>query len=651
MAPTVDSTTEGVRYRKLPGTLGIVQRVLAISLPVIAVAYILRLPEHLFHQAVLVQQYVALFLAIVLLLTYLSVPLGCDRNKRGVPWYDVLLGVSGAIASLYLAVTYPKLLFVLGIPTVFRAVLGVIVLVTVLEGVRRMTGWTLVIVVAVFILYARYTHIFPGFLAGQDVQWLRLLNYIYAGADSLFGFALAIGATTVFSFILFGQFLTATGGGNFFFEVANALMGRYRGGPAKVAVVASGLFGTISGSAVANVVSTGVVTIPLMKRLGYSPVFAGAVEAAASTGGSIMPPVMGASAFLMAEFLGIPYGQVALAALIPAVMYYLGIFVQVDLRAAKTGLKGLDVSSLPSIKRALQEGWPFAIPILVLIYTLLIMYLPAEVSALYAIVALLVVLALRKETRTVFTKLLSILESAGWSVLEIILICGAVGFVIGLVSISGLAFSLPQFLLRISGDNLMLLLVITAVAAVILGMGLPVTASYVMLSVLMTPALVKMNVMPLAAHLFVIYFSVMSFVTPPVAVAAYAAASVAKAPMMPTAWQAVRLGISAYLVPFISVYHYPLLAQGNFGTVILSALWTALGVFAIAAAIEGYLWRQIGPVQRAVLVIGGLLMILPELYTTITGAILVGVVLVTERLLVSRSGPAWRPGTGSGPAR
>lgn len=618
------------QYRIFSGMLGGFERCLAVALPLLGVAFILHLPDSLLGISVLMQQYVALFLAATLLLVFMGVPASRSAPRDRWPWYDILLAVTACLACLYVVGFYPNLILGLGQTTLLKSVLGAVILVCVLEATRRVAGWTLTIVVLVFVFYAKFTNLFPSFLYGQPLSWARLLNYVYLGADAVFGSIIAIAATTVLAFVLFGQFLSGSGGSTFLISLAHGVMGRYRGGPAKVAVVASGLFGMISGSAVANVVSTGIITIPMMKRTGYPPYFAGAVEAAASTGGSIMPPVMGAAAFLMAQFLGIPYASVALAAFIPAVLYYLGIFIQVDLRAAKVGLRGLEHSMIPSIKNTLAQGWIFVVPMVVLVYALLVLYLPAELAAMYSVASLLVVATLRKESRVALAKVLEMLEGAGWALLDIGIVCAVVGFVVGLVSVTGLAFSLPQALVSLAGGNIYILLLLTAGITVIMGMGLPITASYALMAVIAVPALAQLGVQPLAAHLFVLYFAAMSFITPPVALAAYAAASVAGAPMLQTGWQAVRLAISAYLVPFVFIFHPPLLAMGSAGSVITSFIFTAIGVVALAMALEGYVFRMLGLPERVLLGAAGILMILPEMISTLVGLVVIVAIVMLE---------------------
>lgn len=618
------------QYRIFFGMLGGFERCLAVALPLLGVAFTLHLPDSLLGISVLMQQYVALFLAAALLLVFMGVPATRSAPRDRWPWYDILLAVTGCLACLYVVGFYPTLILGLGQTTLLKSVLGAVILVCVLEATRRVAGWTLTIVVLVFMFYAKFTNLFPGFLYGQPLSWARLFNYVYLGADAVFGSILAIAATTVLAFILFGQFLSGTGGSTFLINLAQGLMGRYRGGPAKVAVVASGLFGMISGSAVANVVSTGVITIPMMKRTGYPPYFAGAVEATASTGGSIMPPVMGAAAFLMAQFLDVSYASVAVAAFIPALLYYLGVFVQVDLRAAKIGLKGLERAMIPSIKNTLAQGWIFIVPMVVLIYAMLVLYLPAELAAMYSVASLLIVAVVRKESRRALAKIPEMLESAGWALLDIGIVCAVVGFVVGLVSVTGLAFSLPQALVSLAGGNIYILLLLTAGITVIMGMGLPITASYALMAVIAAPALVRMGIAPVAAHMFVLYFAAMSFITPPVALAAYAAASLAGAPMMQTGWQAVRLAIAAYLVPFVFVFHLPLLAVGSAVSIITAFATTAIGVVALAMGLEGYIFLKLTIVQRVLLGVAGLLIILPEMVSTVVGVIIVGAIVGAE---------------------
>ena len=515
----------------------VAEQVLGVLVTVLGLSAILDLPMHLAEFSIFPQQYLGLFWGLVSCLTFITCrgsQQADAKGERAVPWYDVLLAIASLLLGLYIAVWYPRIVDTIGLLGPERTALGVLAIAIVLESTRRTAGWPLVIIIAVFLLYGRFGALFPGPLATTGLTWERLVNLLFLGTDFLFGAPLRIAIFVVFAYILFGQVLFATGGGDLFLKLAHATMGRYRGGPAKAAVVASALFGSISGSAVANVASTGVITIPLMKRTGYSPTFAGAVEAVASTGGAIMPPVMGAAAFVMTEFLGISYGAVVLAALVPALAYYATLLIQVDLRAINEGLKGLPREDLPPVAPVLKEGWVYIIPIVVLVGSIFLLNAEAATAALYGCGANIVLALLKPSARQALkpSRLVVLGMELAQSMVQITVVCAAAGFVVGLVAYTGLGVSMAQTLVDLAGNSLLLLALGTAVASIILGMGMPATACYILVAVLMAPALVAAGVQPLLAHLFVFYFGNFSFLTPPVALAAYAAASISGAPFV-----------------------------------------------------------------------------------------------------------------------
>ncbi|MGB9887247.1 MAG: TRAP transporter permease [Moorellales bacterium] len=628
------------------------KRGLALAVPVVGVVAALDLPLYLTGASLFSQQYLALFWGLASALVFLTVPASKKPGRSGLRWYDLVLAALSLIAGIYVAVGYPRLLPTLGLLSGTRILLGIVATVVVLECTRRLTGWPLVIIVLVFILYARFAYLFPGPLAGRGVPWPRLISQLYLGADFLFGTPLKIAAIVVFGFVVFGQFLFTTGGGDFFVRLAEAVMGRQRGGPAKAAVIASSLFGTISGSAVANVASVGVVTIPLMKKTGYPGEFAGAVEAVSGTGGCIMPPVMGAAAFIMAEFLGVPYPVVAVAAIVPAVLYYLGDFMQIHLRAVRLGLEGLPPEEVPSLRETMARGWPYLIPVAVLVYALFGLYLRPEFAALIATAALLVVAAAKSDTRSSLkaTKIVEALEGVTKGMLEITIVCGAAGLIVGVVGYTGLGLSLSAFLTQLSGGNLLLLAVLTALVSTILGMGMPVSACYILLAALAAPAMVQLGVDPLLAHLFIFYFGTFSFLTPPVCLAVYAASSIASAPLMATAVQAMRLAVAGYLVPFIFLYKPGLALVGPTGEVLWSLFDGVIATVLLACALEGYLLRLLNPAERVALAAAGILLFVPGWETRVAGLVVCLVVVALELLGYRRRQGAEKPVRGTGAA-
>ncbi|MBM4306719.1 MAG: TRAP transporter permease [Deltaproteobacteria bacterium] len=609
------------RFRRPVGFFGYGEDVLLVSVPMVGIVSILNLPLYL-GLSFYIQQYLAVFFGLVMGLVFILVPFKKDAPKDRLPWYDLILSMLGLVVGFYLSIYYKEIVVEMGLLTPLRVILGTIAIVLILEASRRVLGWPFLTIVLLFIFYALFTFLFPGRLYGKGVSWPRLATFLYLDPQGILGIATEVAATIVFAFVFFGQALFRTGGGEFFTDSAMALMGRYRGGPAKVAVLASSLFGTMSGSAVANVVTTGSVTIPLMKKSGYPPYFAGAVEATASSGGQIMPPIMGAAAFLMATFLGMPYGKVALSAAIPAILYYMAVFIQVDLEAAKNGLQGLPSEKLPRLFMVLRKGWLFLIPLGVLIYALFIRVIEADRAGLYATTSVFIICCLRREDRLNLNKIVKILKETGEGMLEIGVICSAAGIIIGIVSLTGLGFTFSQALVTLAGGSTLLLLVLGAVGAIILGMGMTVTAAYLLMVILIAPALVQLGVAPLNAHLFVFYFAVMSFLTPPICLAVYAAASLAGADMMKTAYQAIKLGIGAYIVPFLFAYHPSLLLQGNMFDIIHAVMTAMIGISLVAIGIEGFLFKKLTWVKRILLILGGLGCMIPGWRSDLIGLVI-----------------------------
>ena len=436
------------------------------------------------------------------------------------------------------------------------------------------------------------------------MPWERLAVYLYIDEGALLGIPLRVTGTIVLSFMFFGQALFAVGGEKFFTDAAISLMGRFRGGPAKAAVVGSGVFGIISGSVVANIATTGVVTIPMMKRLGYQPHVAAAVEATTGCGDQLAPPVMGTVAFIMATFLGMPYWKVALAALIPSILYYLGIFMQVHFHATRTGLRGLPPEELPSFKKIMRENWIFIIPGLVIIYTMFILQVEPDVSGLWAVASVFVISMLKKASIVSLRKLFAILESTGEGLLEILVIGAMAGFAVGAVLLSALGHSLSLALLQLAGGNLFTLLLVTAMAAMVLGLGVSTTPVYIIVVILLAPALIQAGMIPLSAHLFVLYFAVLGFLTPPEMMAVYTAASIAHSDPIKTAWQAMRFGIAAYLVPFVFAFDSSLLLQGSPVDIVPSTILAILGIIILSAGVEGCLFRRLNWFKRILLIAG-----------------------------------------------
>jgi TRAP transporter 4TM/12TM fusion protein len=490
------------------------------------------------------------------------------------------------------------------------------VLLTVLtiEAVRRTIGWSLVIILLVLGGYVLIGHLVPGQLQTRKVELGEFLVYLNLDNNGLLGLILQITVIVIIPFVFMGQLLMRSGGSGFFNDAAIALMGRYRGGAAKMAVVGSSLFGMVSGIAAANTVVIGVVTIPLMKRSGMPARLAGAVEACASNGGQLMPPVMGAVAFVMADFLQLPYQAVAIAAILPSVMYYAALFIQADLEAARYGFGKVEAANIPRLRAVLSGGWLFLAPFAVIVYTMFWRNWEPEYSAMAA-AAVIVVLGfavgyagLRMRPRDIWE---AVVETAG-GLCEILVISAAAGFIMGLFQVSGLAFAFAAYLVDLGGQSLILLLLLAAVVSIVLGMGLPTIGVYVMLAILVAPALVKVGVDPLAAHMFILYFGMMSLITPPVAPAAYVAAAIAGSPSMATGWTAMRFGWAAYIVPFLFVYSPAILMKGSIADIVIVTVTSLAGIWLICAGMTGYFTRVLPPSLRFAFVAAGIMLLLPH---------------------------------------
>lgn len=576
----------------------------------------------LFGLLIYVEQYIALMVALALPLVFLTVPArraapqleqeGGGRNGP-TPWYDQLAALAGFVLGIYVAIRFP-VLSEMGSQRPWDGLIPAIALCLLfLEGLRRTSGMAITVVVVGFFVLALIGHLLPGALTGRKVQLDRLTYFLVWDSSALFGTVMQIITTVVVAFVFFGNILFKSGGSAFFTDISMAMMGRYRGGPGKIAIMASSLFGTISGSVVANVVTTGVVTIPLMKKAGFRPQLAAAIEAVSSTGGQLMPPVMGIAAFLMAEFLRVPYSEVVLAALIPAVLFYLALFLQADLEAARLGLRGIDDALIPRAWQVLKDGWHFPIPFVILIGALFWLNYEPSAAALLAAAAVIIASVVFgfKGKRVSLLDFYHILRDTGLTVIGLFMIAAAAGAVIATLNYSGLGFSLTLALVHIAGGNLIALLVIAAIACIILGMGMPTVGVYILLATLVAPALIEMKVDPMAAHMFILYFGCLSMITPPVAIGAYAAAHLAAADPIKTGFEAVRFGWLVFVVPFLFVFSNTLLMQGEPIMIIIDVAAAIVGVWFGAAAVMGYSIRRLAVAERAAYLVAGLFLLLP----------------------------------------
>ena len=557
-----------------------------------------------------------------LVLIYLLYPARKSWSRKKMNPLDAILAVLSVVATMYLVINYKELVTRAGMNTPTDIVIGVIGVLLVFEATRRTVGWPMLTVALVFLAYAFLGPYMPGILAHRGVSFDELVSHLYFTTEGIFGVPMGVSSTFIFLFILFGAYLDATGLGKFFIDFANALAGWAVGGPAKVAVLSSGLMGTVSGSSVANVAGTGSFTIPMMKKLGYRPSFAGAVEAAASTGGQLMPPVMGAAAFLMAEFVGVPYIEVVKAAVIPALLYYTGIWLSVHYEAKKYGLKGTPREELPKFGPLLREKGHLALPLIVIVYLLVTGYTPMR-AALYAIGLTIVCACLRKNTRITFKQFVEGLIVGAQSVLGVLIACASAGIIIGVVTKTGVGLKLATALLDLAGGKMLPAMFFTMITSLILGMGVPTTANYVITSTIAAPALVQMHVPVLAAHMFAFYFGIVADVTPPVALAAYAGAGIAGANPMKTGVTAAKLAIAAFVVPYIFVLAPQLLMINATAPTILMAMVTAIiGMWGLSLAMIGFCQHPLNVLQRIAFFIGGLCLIIPGSMTDLIGIVI-----------------------------
>jgi TRAP transporter 4TM/12TM fusion protein len=576
-------------------------------------------------------------LAFALVLAFLVLP-GLDGKADRPGWIGWALVLAAAACALYPSAVLDYIrnrMYYVDDPRVADYIFGGGLILLLIEATRRATGWALPLTAIAFGTY--------GLTLGGQSPGI-MLDQLYLTTEGIFGIPLYVSATYVMLFILFGAFVERSGAGQLFMDFALALAGHTSGGPAKVAVITSSLFGTVSGSAVANVMTTGTFTIPLMKRSGYRPAFAGAVEAVASTGGQLMPPIMGAAAFVMAEFLGVSYLKVAAFALLPAVLYYVAVFMAVHFEARRIGLKGLPKADLPRLKQVLGERGHLFLPLFIIIGVLLAGR-SAAFAALVGIVSVIPTTWLRASTRRTFTWRLVIeaLESGARNTLVVALACACAGIVIGTITLTGLGLSFTGVVLALSQNSLILALVLTMFAGILLGMGLPTTPAYIVQVALLVPALVKLGVMVEAAHLFVLYFAVLSAITPPVAMAVYAANGLSGAGLMESSWAAVKLGLTGYIIPFMFVFAPSLLLIGEPARVVLAVVTAIIGVVCLAGSLHQYfLLGATRSWERVLLFVAALVLIKPGWATDILGLVLIALTLASQRW-IARPEPAGEP--------
>lgn len=586
----------------------------------------------------------AIHLCFGLVLVFLTMPAVRSSPQRW--WFlvlDGLLALAAAVAAGYVAWDAEGISTRSGSYLPLELWLGALLVVLILEGTRRALGWALPALALLSLAYALFGGSLPGAAGHRGYSLPRILHTLYLSYDGIFGLILGVSASFVFLFVLFGTFFRESGAGQFFLGLAQGLFGGVRGGSAKVAIVGSSLFGMISGSTVANVGTVGTVTIPLMKRTGFSASFAAGVESAASVAGQLMPPVMGAAAFIMAEVLGVPYIKVAAAAAIPAALYYFSLFVMVDLQAAKLGLRGLAPEERPHLGQVLWSGWTALIPMALLIFLMgYLGYSPGLASA-WALAAVLAVALARRVLSA--REILDALASGALAALEVVMACACVGLIIGMVVLTGIGLKLSTLLLDLAGGSFFALLVLTMIASLVLGTALPTTATYVLLAVLVAPAITKLGVPAIAAHMFVFYFGVIADITPPTALCVYVACNIAGASFQRTCWVACWLALAGFVLPFLFVYGPELVLVGGWGVIALSTVRAAGVILALSLAMQGHLFRAFTWVERGLAFLGALLLVLPGWPTAALGLACLGVVVSRQAVFRRRSAAQPAPPT------
>lgn len=568
----------------------------------------------------------AFHLGVVLFLVFLLYPMTEKSSKAKTPWYDYILAALAAYGCFYLIINFDALLMRTGLPTQMDVIMGFLTVGLLLEATRRVSSPVLPVIAVCFLVYCYYGRYFPALFQHRGFNILRIVNHMYLGTEGVFGIPIEVSATFVFMFILFGSVLEQTGMGRFIIDLAMALAGGAMGGPAKVAVISSGLMGSISGSSVANVCTTGMFTIPLMKSVGYKPYFAGAVEAVASTGGQIMPPVMGAAAFIMAQFMGVPYLHVAAAAVVPALLYYFAVIVQVHFEASRLGLKGLPREQLPKLGPLMKTRGHLLLPLFGIIYFLVAGYTPLK-AAFNGILITVAVSYFNKQTALTPKKMLIALESGARGALGVACACATVGIIVGTATLTGLGLRIASAIVTIAHGMLLPTLLLTMVTCILLGAGLPTTANFIVTSTMAAPALFELGVPPMAAYMFVLYFGIAADLSPPVALAAYAGAGIAGDDPMKTGMTAVKLALAGFIVPFIYVFN-PMLVLVDATPVrfILAVLTACLGVFLLGMATIGHYKVKLPVYLRALALVGALGLLVPGTVTDIAGLAIMAVI-------------------------
>lgn len=563
---------------------------------------------------------------------FLIYPMTKKASRTSIPWYDWVLAFLASVPNFYIVFNFKALAARAGTVTTLDLIMGLLLVVLILEGARRVLGNTLVLISTIFILYTIFGKYFPGALAHRGCSLSTLVRHMILSTEGVFGVALGASASFIFLFCLLGALMAEIKADSVLIDIAVGIFGKGVGGPAKAAVLSSALFGTISGSSLANVTTTGTFTIPLMKKTGYEPEFAGAVEATASTGGQIMPPVMGAAAFIIAEFVGESYLTICIAAALPALLYFIGVFTAVHVKAKASGLKGIPAEELPNVGEVLKKKGYLLLPLVSIVVVLIIGMSPS----MAAFIACLMTIALswvKKETRMGPKRLFVAFANGAKGAVDVMIACAIVGFIIGSFTLSGLGVKMATLVNALSGGKLFFTLLFSALASILLGMGVPTTANYIMMSMITVPAVSLLGVNAIAAHLFCFYFGIVSDLTPPVALAALTGAGIAKAKFWPTAFNATKLGIGAYLVPFFFVYN-PILLLGQYPfsfELILAVVTSILGMICVSSGLFKYFWGHLNFLESVIIFAAGLCMVSPNIIFSLVGAAIMVAVIFWQK--------------------
>lgn len=582
----------------------------------------------------------SLHVSMMLFLSFIMYPATTKQDRSKLPIIDVILAVLSLVVTAYVWIDYPNIIARAGLINNIDMIIGTLLVVLVLEASRRISGLPLTILASIFIMYGLFGRNIPGIFSHRGYDWAALVNQFFVSTDGIYGTSVGVAASYIFLFILFGEVMNKSGMGKFFNDIALALAGGSKGGPAKVAVIASGFLGSINGSAIANVVTTGTFTIPLMKKTGYSDNFSGAVEATASVGGQLLPPIMGAAAFIMAEMVGIRYSQIIMYAAIPALLYYLGIIIQVHFRASKNNLVGIPKEDLPKAREVMKERGHLLIPIIFLLVMLFFSGRTVVFSAFWSIIVTVIISMFKKTTRMTFQDILDALAGGAKGTVSVAIACAIVGIIIAVTSITGFGLNMANAIILLGGTSILATLLFTMVTCMILGMGLPSIPAYLITATIAAPALVKLGIPVIAAHLFVFYFAMFANITPPVALAAFAASGLSGGDPMKTGVASVKLALAGFIIPFMFVFNNELLLLNTTWLIATRvALTSMVGVILIGVAIEGYVVKNVPILLRIASFGGALLLISANTIQDIAGIIIIAILVIQQFYSLKKQNP------------